>query len=358
MTLRRKGRYLRRKSGGKMKTVYTEQHALHAPEREYLLGEMAECFEKPARALYVRDAVKVRVSGTFLPPENFPRADIVAVHDPAYVDFLQNGHAAWAAAGYTGDAFGSSFNVQHPGSPPPRNIDGQLGFYTAGGSVPLTKTSWEAIESAAFTALTAQKLVAGGERAAFALCRPPGHHASRACAAGYCYLNNAAIAAQKFISGGAKKVAVLDVDYHHGNGTQEIFYARADVLFASLHADPQLDYPYFLGHGHEKGRGAGEGFNFNYPLPFGTAWAGYEAALQDALSKISVYGPDALVVSLGVDTYEKDPISQFRLKDADYARMGAAIATLKKPTLFVLEGGYAVEEIGVNVANVLSGFES
>ena len=174
---------------------------------------------------------------------------------------------------------------------------------------------------------------------------------------GYCYLNNAAIAAQYLLDHGCAQVAVLDVDYHHGNGTQSIFYARRDVLFASLHADPWDEYPYFLGYLDEEGAGAGAGYNLNYPLPHGTAWHTYGPALADACGKIAAYSPDAIVVSLGVDTYEHDPISGFQLTSDDFPRIGAPIAALGRPTVFVMEGGYAVDDLGLNAVNVLAGFE-
>jgi acetoin utilization deacetylase AcuC-like enzyme len=174
---------------------------------------------------------------------------------------------------------------------------------------------------------------------------------------GYCYLNNAAIAAQRCISQGAKRVAVLDIDFHHGNGTQDIFYDRNDVLFVSIHGDPAVSFPYFSGFADERGIGEGEGFNLNLPLPKGTAMEQYEPALQQAGSAIAQHAPDALVVSLGVDTFEGDPISHFRLRTPDYLRVGEMLAGLGLPTLFVMEGGYMVDEIGINAVNVLLGFE-
>ena len=214
------------------------------------------------------------------------------------------------------------------------------------------------MRSAVDVALTAQKQVAGGERTAFALCRPPGHHATPNNFGGYCFINNAAVAAEAFRQGGAARVAVLDVDYHHGNGTQAIFYRRPDVLFASLHAAPEQDYPYFTGYADEAGEGPGEGFNANYPLRQGTRWDVYGAALDHAIRRIEAYGPDALVISLGVDTFEKDPISKLKLRSEDYIRIGEAIARLKRRTLFVMEGGYAIEELGLNTVNLLQGFET
>ncbi|MFS2050954.1 histone deacetylase family protein, partial [Variovorax sp. CT11-76] len=197
----------------------------------------------------------------------------------------------------------------------------------------------------------------GGERAAFALTRPPGHHAGADFFGGYCFLNNAAVAAQALRDAGIERVAVLDVDYHHGNGTQAIFYARDDVHFASLHADPVTDYPYYLGHADERGAGAGLGFNHNLPLPRGTDFALWRAALTSALARIAEVKAGALVVSLGVDTFEGDPISGFRLRGDDYLRMGEDLARAGLPTVFVFEGGYAVAEVGVNAVNVLEGFE-
>jgi acetoin utilization deacetylase AcuC-like enzyme len=174
---------------------------------------------------------------------------------------------------------------------------------------------------------------------------------------GYCYLNNAAIAAQFLRDTSAARVAILDVDYHHGNGTQQIFYERSDVLFVSLHADPRVEYPYFLGYADEPGLGDGFGFTVNYPLPLGTTWDTYGKALERACRRVATHGADVVVVSLGVDTYEHDPISGFRLTREDYPRIGARIAKLGRPTLFVMEGGYAVDDLGVNAVGVLSGFE-
>ena len=174
---------------------------------------------------------------------------------------------------------------------------------------------------------------------------------------GYCFLNHAAIAAQAFVDGGAARVALLDVDYHHGNGTQQIFYDRADVLFQSIHGDPRTEYPFYLGHADETGAGAGLGFNQNYPLAAGSDNARWFAALEAACGRIQAHGAEALVISLGVDTFEGDPISRFHLRTPEFQRLGQRLATLGLPTVFVLEGGYAVAEIGDNVAAVLSGFE-
>ncbi|NCC23040.1 MAG: histone deacetylase family protein [Alphaproteobacteria bacterium] len=339
-----------------MKTVYSEKHRLHAPKRELCDGEMVENFEKPARAEYVLSAVAERRLGEIIEPEIFDARAFEAVHSPRYIDFLKNAWSRWEEIGKTGDAFPFAFNTLHPESPVPNHIFGQLGYFISDGAVPVTPTTWAAVKGSAFVALTGAQLIGDGEHAAFSLCRPPGHHAAKETASGYCFLNNAAIAAQSLRDSGAKRVAVLDVDYHHGNGTQDLFYERDDVLFVSIHADPAVEYPFFLGYACETGRGAGEGFNINYPLPVGADYARYDEALSDAMAQIRDYGPEALVVSLGVDTFAQDPISGFRLESPDYLRMGGRISKVPCPALFVMEGGYAVEEIGTNVANVLDGY--
>jgi len=199
--------------------------------------------------------------------------------------------------------------------------------------------------------------VLAGERAAFALCRPPGHHAGRDYLGGYCYLNNAAIAAEAATAAG-RRVAILDIDYHHGNGTQDIFYVRGDLLFVSIHADPRTDYPYYWGHADETGDGDGEGATLNLPLPRGADLAAYLPALGTALARIAAFAPDLLVVSYGADTFTGDPISHFRLETRDYADLGRRIAGLGLPVLTVMEGGYAVDALGANVASFLEGLDA
>ena len=208
----------------------------------------------------------------------------------------------------------------------PEDIEGRIGWYALAGETAISQGTWEAAQAAADVALTGAARVAEGARAAFALCRPPGHHAAQDMFGGYCFLNNAAIAAEAMRAAGAARVAVLDVDFHHGNGTQAIFWERADVLFASLHGDPAHAFPHFLGGAEETGAGAGAGFTANYPLAPGTGWEGWSAALEEACGRIAAAGAEALVISLGTDTYKDDPISFFRLESADFTRMGARIA--------------------------------
>lgn len=339
-----------------MKTVFSERHKLHAPSLELSEGRFIEHFEKPERARFILDAVSERKLGDVIAPESFPLEKLFSIHPKGYVDFLREAQERWDAMGRDGLMLPAAFATQNRCAKEPRSFIGQLGLYVADGAAPLTATSWGAIEDSANCALTAQRLVAQGEHHAFALCRPPGHHASASLAAGYCYLNNAALAAQAFLDDGAKRVAIIDVDYHHGNGTQDIFYGREDVFFTSIHADPLDDYPFFLGHDDETGVGKGEGFNLNYPLPVGTDYTVWGAALDDCLKKVRAYAPDAVVISLGVDTFKGDPISKFKLESEDFLKMGAAISSLPCPALFVMEGGYAISEIGTNAANVLSGY--
>ncbi|GIK98013.1 MAG: acetylpolyamine amidohydrolase [Alphaproteobacteria bacterium] len=340
-----------------MKTVYSDDHHLHDYGQELSYGRFVPAYEMPRRADTVIARVRAAGLGEVIAPAAHGLDPVLRVHDRGLVDFLSTVWDEWQTVAPGTQPVPMSWPVRSMRQTEPRAIAGRLAYYALDACTPITATSWQAATVAADVALTGAALVKNGARAAFALCRPPGHHASRDNFGGYCFLNNAAIAAQWFRDNGAARVAILDVDYHHGNGTQAIFYDRADVMFASLHGDPVEEYPYFLGFADETGAGAGAGFNRNYPLPRGTTWDAYGPALADAAARIRGFAPDVLVVSLGVDTFEKDPISRFKLRHDDYARIGEAIAGIGAPTLFVMEGGYAVDEIGVNAVNVLLGFE-
>ena len=341
-----------------MKIIYSDRHRLHRGDKEIYRGELVPCFEKPERADYVYEAVKARNIGPILEPKEFPVAAIERVHAPRYIRFLEKAWDMWSALGNTRDALPAVWPVRgFRHDIEPDNFVARLGMYSFDSGTPLMAGTWAAAKIGTEIAVMAQQLIAGGERAVFALSRPPGHHAGPDFLGGYCFVNNAAVAAQAFRDNGAQRVVVLDVDYHHGNGTQTIFYDRADVLFLSIHGDPKTEYPFFLGHADETGRGAGAGFNRNYPLPAGSSNASWFDALGDAVQRIHAFKPDALVISLGVDTFADDPISKFQLREPEFLRLGAQIAGLGLPTLFVLEGGYAVSEIGHNVAHVLRGFE-
>jgi acetoin utilization deacetylase AcuC-like enzyme len=340
-----------------MDVIYSDLHRAHRGEFEFFAGKLVPCYEKPERAdavLAALTACRMEVSG----PEPFSLAPIERVHAPRYLRFLARAWTMWNALGNERDALPDVWPIRgFRHDIEPDDFIAQLGLYSFDTATPLTAGTWSAARAAAEVALTAQRRIAAGERAAFALTRPPGHHAGADYFGGYCYINNAAVAAQACIDGGAARIGILDVDYHHGNGTQSIFYERADILVQSIHGDPKSEYPFFLGHADETGSGAGTGYNCNYPLPAGSGAAVWFDALETASKRIAGYGPDALVVSLGVDTFVRDPISRFRLDTSDYLRLGARLAALRLPTLFVFEGGYAVAEIGENVANVLRGFE-
>ena len=295
------------------------------------------------------DAI-LRAIGTISAPADRGMAPLLRVHPQQYLDFLQTVHRDWIAAGREGDAFPYTFPIVGRRPLTLNRIDASLGQYSFDTSTPVGDGTWEAAYWAAQTALGAADAVLNGERTAFALCRPPGHHAGADYLGGYCYLSNAAIAAEQAVAAG-RRVAILDVDYHHGNGTQDIVDDRADLAFASIHADPSTDYPFYWGHADEC-----SGNILNLPLPRGTGWSSYEPALLQALDWLEQREPDMLIVSFGADTYEGDPISHFKLTTGDYAPMARRIASLGLPTAVVMEGGYAVDALGANVAEFLGGF--
>ncbi len=341
-----------------MRTFHSERHRLHSSAGELTSGRFVPAYERPERVDAVLAAIRASELGMVVAAEPVDDAAIRRVHDDDFVDFLRDAWTMWTAARGTHDALPLNWLAPGMRRVRPDSIDGLLSYYSFDAGTPITAGTWEALLAATGVVTAAQRAVADGERAAFALTRPPGHHAGKGFYGGYCYANFAAIAAQAVLDGGASRVAILDVDYHHGNGTQEIFYERDDVSFVSIHADPRVTFPYFLGHAEETGAGAGEGFNLNLPLPHGTGWAEYAPAIETALTRIDDHAPDALVVSLGLDTLAGDPISCFRLTAADLATAGARLATLGLPTVFVFEGGYALDAIGAGAVGMLEGFTS
>ena len=331
-----------------MITTFDPRQLAHAPKLELHNGGWTDYNETPARAATILSAV-----GPTIAARDHGMAPLAAVHDAAYLDFLQVAHRDWIAAGREGDAIGYTWPVVRRRNLDLTRIDARLGRYSYDGGTPITADSWSAAYWSAQTALTALDAVADGQRAAFALCRPPGHHAGADYLGGYCHLNNAAIVAAEARRQGLGPVAILDVDYHHGNGTQDIFAEDPDMLFVSIHADPATDYPFYWGHADETGIGAGAGTTLNLPLPRGTDWAGYQPALDRALAAIAAYGTRLLVVSFGADTYAGDPISHFALQRDDFTRLAARLAALDVPSVIVMEGGYATAELGDNVAAFL-----
>ncbi|HEY0624480.1 histone deacetylase family protein [Sphingomonas sp.] len=342
-----------------MKTIYSEAQVLHDPQGEINRGVIGQPYEAPVRVLNVIEAVRQAGLGPVDAPDDFGLAPIARVHDRAYLSFLEGAHAEWVALGRPGDAIPLASPIRSFRSDRvPASLDGRLSYYSFDISTPITPGSWVNARASANVALTgARAVLEGKERAAFSLCRPPGHHAGADFYGGYCFVNNAAIAAQYLRDNGAARVAILDVDYHHGNGTQAIFYDRADVSYVSIHADPSSDFPYFLGYADETGAGAGEGCNYNLPLPRGIGWEVYEETLEAALRAVASLRPDALVVSLGVDTFDGDPLSGFRLATPDFARLGRRIAATGLPALLVFEGGYALDALGANIVSFLTGYE-
>ena len=339
-----------------MITVYSDQHFLRNVRTELYAGELVPPHECAQRAEFVLERVRATGLGEVMPPASFGREPVLRVHDAQFVDFLRTAWSDWLAAGNRAEAIPDCWPARRMAQRVPHSIAGRLGYYAMAAETSISAGTWESACASADVALTGASLLTRGERGAFALCRPPGHHAARDLYGGYCFLNNAAIAAQYLRDHYAERVAILDVDFHHGNGAQDIFYDRADVLYCSLHGDPMEAFPYFSGYADEIGGGAGAGFNLNLPLPRGSDFAAWRAALTTALDRIRQFAPGALVVSLGVDTFEHDPISFFKLKAADFTTYGGLIGALDVPTLFVLEGGYAVADIGVNAVNVLQGF--
>ncbi len=340
-----------------MKLIYSDDHRAHAGAKEMRYDQMIPMSESSERMDMIMAALADAGFADIVPPEPHGFETVHQVHDPAFVSFLERCYPLWEAEfGPGGFATAYTFGMRGMDQVPNQSVHSMLSCYTFDVCVPFVKGTWRAINSAKDAALTGVDLMQQGERAVFSLCRPPGHHASRDMAGGYCYLNNAAIAAQAHLNAGAKRVAILDIDYHHGNGTQAIFYDRADVLYASLHCRPEDEYPFLMGYATEVGTNAGRGYNLNLPMPRGTDFSVWGPALEAALARIKSYAPGTLVISLGVDSFAGDPVGGFELQSDDYVAIGRTIAKAGLPTQFVMEGGYAMEALGRNVANVISGF--
>ena len=341
-----------------MNVFWDDGQLQHAPRFFLQRGVVRQNFEVPARALALLEGCASLGLKPVVPPPNV--AAVAAVHDPAYLRFLQDGPAAWESQPGAGAEMVPNI---HPspemlaqGAKRGPGVVGQLGWFTADTSCPISAQTWPAaIAAAACAAAAADEALAG--RTAYALARPPGHHAYAARAGGHCYLNNAAIAAQRLRDGGAERVAVLDVDSHHGNGTQGIFWDRGDVLFVSVHGDPSGYYPWYVGHAGERGAGAGEGCNLNLPLAQGTGDDGWLAAVSAGLDAIQRFRADALVLSLGFDASVDEPLSFLRVTADGFARAAEMTAASRLPTAIVQEGGYNTDVIGGLLARVLGAFQ-
>jgi acetoin utilization deacetylase AcuC-like enzyme len=339
-----------------MPVVAGEAHRGHDPAYEVNYGEVVRPpYERPERAERLRDALAAAGHPLVAPVPHGP-GPVLAVHEPALVEFLEQAWPAWRAAGGPEVLIPDTFAIgrlARGGGRDPAGGTGRPGWFCFDTATPLVAGSFAAALAAADAALTAADLVAGGEPAAYALCRPPGHHAGPGYYGGFCLLNNAAIAARRLT--GLGRVAVVDVDFHHGNGTQDIFWEDPQVLYVSLHGDPAGHYPFFTGAADETGGGPGAGTTRNLPLPDGTGDDAYLAALGEAMAGVDAFDPAVLVVSAGFDTFEDDPIGAFGVTTGGYARIGAALASAGRPLVVVQEGGYAVEALGANAVALMRG---
>jgi acetoin utilization deacetylase AcuC-like enzyme len=346
-----------------MKIFYSDFHIQHDPPYEGFEYEGFEganlkpALETAARAEVIATALRARQWAEFLPPDDFGLEPVLAVHNPAYLEYLRGAYQAWQPhSPVAAMAFIPGIPGLDPHTVQSGRVEERYGFFLLDTSVAINAFTYAAALTAANCALSGAQALREGQQAAFALCRPPGHHAGRAICGGYCFLNNAAIAAQWLSQWG--KVALLDVDYHAGNGTQEIFYERPDVFTVSLHADPAREYPNYAGYAHETGAGAGRGFHRNFPLPAAVTEADYLHKLGEALALIADFAPRHLVVSLGMDIYREDLLGDFEISRSGIAEIGRQIARAGLPSLVVMEGGYYLPDLGENVAAFLEPFST
>ncbi len=336
-----------------MKAFHHPDEALHAPEFFLMRGQVRANYEVPARAASLREGLSALGIKPEVPPPA-PHAALLTLHTPEYLDFLEHAAGEWAQLPEAGREIVANI---HPtpemlaqSTRRPEHVIARTGAHTADTACPIGAGTWTAAIGAAGCALAAADVAAAGG-AAYALCRPPGHHAYAGRAGGHCYINNSALAAQRLRDAGAKRVAVLDIDSHHGNGTQGIFWERDDVLTVSLHADPSRYYPWYVGFAEETGPA-----NLNLPQPFGTGDDAWLAALAEGLAAIRDFRADALVVPLGFDASEFEPLAALNVTAEGFARAGAAIGALRLPTAICQEGGYNVEILGKLLQRFLTGF--
>ncbi|MDX1527663.1 MAG: histone deacetylase family protein [Gammaproteobacteria bacterium] len=339
-----------------MQVVYSDRHHNHSPEHFLIHGARRANPEVPGRADALLTAVR-NAGHELVEPRDYGPEPRAAVHTPEYLKFLTGIYQRWQQIEGASPEVVPNVHPNGRGGGYPDAPAGQAGFHMADTSCPISAGTWPAACASANCAAHAAALVAEGAGAAYALCRPPGHHAFADMAGGFCYLNNSAIAAQQ-LRRLASRVAILDVDVHHGNGTQGIFYRRADVMTVSLHADPAVFYPFFWGYAEERGEEEGDGYNFNLPLSRGTGDNAYLAALDTSLQRIRAFSPEFLVVALGLDAFEGDPFRGLSVSRSGFARIGEAVGRLGLPTVLIQEGGYLTAELGANLIAWLGGFES
>ncbi len=338
-----------------MKAIFDDRQLAHNPEIYISNGVASRCPEQPKRA----DALlagALAAGCTVDVPSDHGMKPLATVHSPEYLVFLENIHTLWKKNPDAPDEILSSVRPDRRTASYPSSALGLAGYHQTDMSCPINSHTWQSAYWSAQTALSAADLIIGGERMAYALCRPPGHHAFRDLAGGFCFLNNSAIAADYLLQHGLKP-AILDVDVHHGNGTQGIFYGRDDVLTVSIHGDPSGFYPFYWGHTQERGEGRGRGYNYNLPLPMGTNNEAFMVALSSALLRIRAFGADVIVVALGLDTHECDPFKAFSITTDGLAGIGAAIASEGLSVLHVQEGGYLQPSLADNLTSYLRGAE-
>ena len=340
-----------------MITLYDDVQRSHAPETFIVAGRLQPIPEKPVRIDMLMQGVKAVGSEVRLPPP-LNVDDLALVHDQRYLKFLESLRERWSHVPQSSDIpLPNVYAIQRSTLPPatyPDAVVGQAGYHLGDGACPVTATTLAAAKASAACAAEAARLLLRGEKMVYALCRPPGHHAASDLAAGFCFFNNAALAAEILTRAG-KRVAILDIDVHHGNGTEAIFYDRADVLTVSIHVNPKRFYPFFWGYADEQGRGAGEGYNLNLPQERGLEINGYRSALNVALDRIVKFKADHLVLAAGLDISVDDPFKGFAITTADFKKIGQHIAQLQLPMAVIQEGGYPSDSLGLNLASLLQG---
>ncbi|MEO4041893.1 histone deacetylase family protein [Hoeflea sp. CAU 1731] len=339
-----------------MKAIVDSRQARHDPKHFMANGAILQNPEQPRR-VEVLQAGAEAAGCVFEAPDDHGQGPIAAVHSPEYLVFLQTIHERWTRIEGASEEVIPNIHPDNRTASYPRSAVGQAGFHQADTSCPISADTWASAYWSAQTAVSGAAAILDGERAVYALCRPPGHHAFGDMAGGFCFLNNSAIAT-RYLADKGLRPAILDVDVHHGNGTQGIFYRNSDVLTVSIHADPIRFYPFFWGHAHERGEGEGLGCNLNLPLPRGTDDGDYMRVLRTGLERIDAFGADVIVVALGLDAYENDPLQGLAVTTGGFAAIGGAIASSGLPTLLVQEGGYLCDGLGPNLASFLQGLQA
>lgn len=339
-----------------MKAFLDTRQSAHDPKHFMANGVVTESREQPARIDILRAGGEA-AGAVFEAPADHGLGPIAAVHTSEYLTFLRTIHTRWSRIEGGSDEVIPNVHPLRRTDSYPRSAVGQAGWHMADTACPINAGTWEAAYWSAQSALSAAAAVAEGERAAYALSRPPGHHAFEDAAGGFCFLNNSGIAAEALRARGLRP-AILDVDVHHGNGTQGMFYGRGDVLTVSIHADPERFYPFFWGHAHERGEGAGLGANLNLPLQRKTGDEEYLRTLDKALERIDDFATDVIVVALGLDAYEGDPFQGLAVTTPGFKRIAEAIRATGLPAVIVQEGGYICDGLGGNLTSFLSGYTS